>query len=90
VYWKGAPLCKLKNVSYLQKHGIITGDLLYVRNIAIDRFFAATLDDVEDALKQKPAILEFIEELKQKVKAMMEEIEAIKKNIVNNTDQAEK
>lgn len=31
VYYKDVPLCKLKNNSYVQKHGIITGGLLNVR-----------------------------------------------------------
>jgi len=81
IYLNNIPLCKLKNVSYVQKHGIVTGDLLYVRNIVTDRFFAETLDDVWDVIKQ-PVILAFLSELKGKVNDMIAEIETIRNELL--------
>lgn len=74
MYWKDYPLCKIKNLSYVQKHGILTGNLLSVRNIVIERFFADTLDDVADALVQPP-IIAFLKELKEKVSKKLQEVE---------------
>ncbi len=48
IYYRGAPLCKIKNKRYLEKHGLCTGDLLYQRNIVIGQFFERTLDDIYD------------------------------------------
>jgi hypothetical protein len=67
----------MKNERYVQKHGIITGDLLYVRNISIERFFAETLDDVADVLTQ-PSIIEFVAELKAKVKDLLRQMDQIR------------
>eukprot|EP01119_Soliformovum_irregulare_P000862 TRINITY_DN10630_c0_g2_i1.p1 TRINITY_DN10630_c0_g2~~TRINITY_DN10630_c0_g2_i1.p1 ORF type:complete len:453 (+),score=104.05 TRINITY_DN10630_c0_g2_i1:43-1359(+) len=72
VYWKEKPLCKFKNESYVQKHGIVTGQILSVRNIIIDRFFAETLDDVADVLTN-PIVVEFLAELKGKVVTLLHE-----------------
>ncbi|KAL6053261.1 FecR domain-containing protein [Balamuthia mandrillaris] len=65
VYWQNVPVAKMKNKSYLDKHGLITGNLLYNRNIVIQRYFEGTLDDVQGVLQ--PSILLFIDELKAKV-----------------------
>lgn len=86
VYYQNAPLCKLKNQSYVQKHGIVTGDLLYVRNIVIDRYFAGTLDDVEDVLLLKPPIIEFLKELKGKVLKIEEEIQRAREDFLSKVD----
>lgn len=48
--WSGMPIAKMKNDRYLDKHGLMTGPLLYCRGIVIERFFAGTLDDVDDCI----------------------------------------
>eukprot|EP01114_Cavostelium_apophysatum_P024857 TRINITY_DN9909_c0_g1_i1.p1 TRINITY_DN9909_c0_g1~~TRINITY_DN9909_c0_g1_i1.p1 ORF type:complete len:439 (+),score=116.96 TRINITY_DN9909_c0_g1_i1:105-1421(+) len=77
VFDKDAPLCKLKNVSYVEKHGIVTGNLLYVRNIVLERYWKETLDDVEDAIQKHPPIVKYLDELKLKVNALLQEAELI-------------
>lgn len=81
MYLDGYPICKMKNESYVQKHGVVTGELLYVRNIVIKRFFEDTLDDISDVLVD-PAILAFIEELKGKVLDLLKEIDSIRNNLI--------
>ncbi len=72
VYWQGMPIAKMKNKGYTDKHLLITGNLLSNRNIAIDRFFAGTIDDVLDVL---PAPIHlFVHELKDKTKVKINEI----------------
>jgi len=81
VYHEGLPLCKMKNKEYHQKHGICTGQLGYVRNIIIDRFFEGTVDDVY-GLCSRP-MKDFIGELSEKTKAMLEEVREISRNVAN-------
>ena len=71
----GVPLAKMKNTKYLDKHGIITGNALYVRNIVIKRFWEGTLDDVYSVLSE--GMKKFVEELKEKVGELMKEAEKV-------------
>lgn len=72
----------MKNKSYVDKHGIVTGDPLSVRNIIIDRFFGDSMDDVADILVAKPYLIAFLQELKQKVNTMAEEMDQIRNKII--------
>ena len=51
IYKDGAPIAKLKNRDYVDKHHAIgAGDILHTRNVVIERFFNGTLDDLMDVL----------------------------------------
>lgn len=69
--YQGVPLAKMKNSGYLSRHGLMTGPLLYCRGIVIERFFAGTLDDVDECLSEP--LRRFAEELKGKVKIVTAE-----------------
>jgi len=88
VYYHGCPLCKIKNKKYLEKHGLIMGDLLFQRNIVIDRFFEENIDDVMDVLYDP--LIRFLDEMKEKMKAMLEEVKEIRLKLANTTYPAKK
>lgn len=66
----GVPLAKMKNKSYHNTHQILTGNLLFVRNKAIQFYFEDSLDDVAKELSSREPIRLFVIELKQKVHAL--------------------
>jgi hypothetical protein len=59
-----------------------TGNLLSNRNIAIDRYFDGTIDDVLDVLP--PPIHAFLAELKEKTKDLIHEISHVVQQFVND------
>jgi hypothetical protein len=66
----GEPVAKVKNLDYVQKHHLHTADLLSNRNVIIERFFADTLDDIDDLLDAKPPLRKLVAELKAKVDSL--------------------
>jgi len=81
VYWNGLPVAKMKNKFYTDKHLLITGNLLSNRNIAIERYFNGTLDDVLDVLPRP--IHSFVAELKEKTKNLIQELSGIVKQFLS-------
>lgn len=82
VYWNGLPVAKMKNRFYSDKHLLITGNLLSNRNIAIERYFDGTIDDVLDVLP--PPIHTFLDELKEKTKELIHEISRLVQQFTND------
>ena len=80
VYWKGEPVAKMKNKFYSDKHQLITGNMLSNRNIAIERYFGGTIDDVMDVLPEP--IHRFVKELRAKVKNLIAEVEKLRGEFV--------
>jgi len=76
----GIPIAKMKNNKYLDKHGLLLGNILYNRNIAIDRYFQGSLDDVQDVFS--PDIHEFINELRGKVQKKTEDLREQVENFI--------
>jgi hypothetical protein len=50
IYMDGKPLCKMKNVGYLQLHHVSGGDNLRTRNVIIESVLRGTIDDIQSAL----------------------------------------
>lgn len=69
----------MKNQTYLNQHGVLTGDPLYVRNIVIERFFSGTLDDVADSIQNREPIRKFLSELEENVQNVLRTIAKIRK-----------
>lgn len=78
-------MAKMKNKSYHNTHQILTGNLLFVRNKAIQFYFEDALDDVAKELESREPIRLFLIELKQKVHNLIEKAVEVRKHVTKMT-----
>lgn len=69
VYYREQPLCKMKNRAYNDRHVFYASDLVHMRRLIVERFFAGTTDDVLGFCP--PPIVSYIDELTQKVQNLV-------------------
>jgi hypothetical protein len=69
VYYLDRPICKLKNRAYNDRHVFYSSDLLHMRNLMIERYFAGTTDDVIGFCPSP--IIAFVDELATKIQRLL-------------------
>lgn len=88
VYDGFKPLCKMKNMRYLQLHAFSGGDIGHTRNKVIEAFFTGTLDDYYMMLTER--MKEFAESLKDKVVEQYKKMSAVSEHFVGKTFETQK
>lgn len=88
VYDGFSPICKMKNMRYLQLHAFSGGDIGHTRNKVIEAFFTGTLDDYYMMLTER--MKQFAESLKDKVVKQYEKMSAISEHFVGKTFETQK
>lgn len=88
VYDGFKPLCKMKNMRYLQMHAFSGGDIGHTRNKVIEAFFIGTLDDYYMMLTVR--MQQFAESLKDKVVNQYEKMSSVSEHFVGKTFETQK
>lgn len=83
MYHKDAPICKLKNRAYVDRHVFYATDLMHMRRLIVDRFFAGTIDDVAGFCP--PAMIAYGEEMSAKVQSLLKTTIAEWKALIEDT-----
>lgn len=83
MYYNDAPLCKLKNRAYVDRHVFYASDLTHMRRLIVDRYFAGTIDDVVGFCP--PPIVAFGEEMTLKAQQLLKVTIAEWKKLVTAT-----